>query len=164
MVNNNIIEALNRQLNAELYSSYLYLAMAAYLEHENFGGFSRWMQVQSQEEYGHGMKLYGYIHEVGGKVKLQSIEAPKEAWKSVQDVFEETFKHEQEVTKSIYSIVDLTVTEKDHATNNFLQWFVNEQVEEESTADRILKKIKLIGDTKNGLFLLDREMGMRGNK
>lgn len=164
MVKDKVIDALNNQLNSELYSSYLYLAMAAYFEHENFSGFSHWMKLQSGEEYGHAMKLYGYVLEVGGKVKLQKIDTPKESWKSALDVFEETLKHEQEVTKSIYDIVDLTVSEKDHATNIFLQWFVNEQVEEEATADKILKKVKMLGDTKNGLFLLDREMGMRASK
>lgn len=164
MVKDKIIESLNHQLNSELYSSYLYLSMAAYFENENLSGFSHWMRMQSQEEYGHAMKFYGYILEVGGKVNLQKIEAPKASWKSGQDIFEETLKHEQEVTKSIYDIVDLTVSEKDHATNIFLQWFVTEQVEEESTADKILNKIKLLGDTKNGLFLLDRELGMRASK
>ncbi len=164
MVKDKIVEALNHQLNSELFSSYKYLAMAAYLENENLSGFSHWMQLQSQEEYGHAMKFYGYILQVGGKVNLQNITASKETWKSVSDVFEETLKHEQEVTKSIYDIMDLTLADKDHATSIFLQWFVNEQVEEEATADKILKKIKLVGDTKNGLFLLDREMGMRAAK
>ena len=164
MVKDKIVEALNHQLNSELFSSYKYLAMAAYLENENLSGFSHWMQLQSQEEYGHAMKFYGYILQVGGKVNLQNITASKETWKSVSDVFEETLKHEQEVTKSIYDIMDLTLADKDHATSIFLQWFVNEQVEEEATADKILKKIKLVGDTKNGLFLLDREMGMRTAK
>ena len=164
MVKDKIVEALNHQLNSELFSSYKYLAMAAYFENENLSGFSHWMQLQSQEEYGHAMKFYGYILQVGGKVNLQNITASKETWKSVSDVFEETLKHEQEVTKSIYDIMDLTLADKDHATSIFLQWFVNEQVEEEATADKILKKIKLVGDTKNGLFLLDREMGMRAAK
>lgn len=161
MVKEKVIESLNHQLNSELYSSYLYLSMAAFFENDNFSGFSHWMKVQSQEEYGHAMKFYGYILEVGGKVNLQKIDAPKDTWKSVQNIFEETLKHEQAVTKSIYDIVDLTISEKDHATNIFLQWFVTEQVEEESTADKILNKVKMVGDSKNGLFLLDRELGMR---
>ncbi len=164
MLKDKIIDALNHQLNSELYSSYKYLAMAAYLENENLSGFSHWMKLQSQEEYGHAMKFYGYILEVGAKVKLQKIEPSKDTWKSVKEVFEETLKHEQEVTKSIYNIVDLTVEEKDHATNIFLHWFVNEQVEEESTAAKILEKVKLVGDAKSGLFLLDREMGMRARQ
>ena len=164
MISDKIIDALNHQLNSELFSSYKYLAMAAYLENENLSGFSHWMKVQSQEEYGHAMKFYGYILQVSAKVKLQRIEAAKGSWKSVKDVFEETLKHEQEVTKSIYDIVDLTAAEKDHATNIFLHWFVNEQVEEESTAGKILEKIKLVGDAKSGLFLLDREMGMRARQ
>ncbi len=164
MIKDKIIDALNNQLNSELFSSYKYLAMAAYFENENLSGFSHWMKLQSQEEYGHAMKFYGYILEVGAKVKLQKIEPSKDGWKSVKDIFEETLKHEQEVTKSIYDIMDLTISEKDHATSIFLQWFVNEQVEEESTAGKILEKIKLVGDAKSGLFLLDREMGMRARQ
>jgi ferritin len=156
-----IQKALNTQMNFELSSSYLYLAMAAYFESENLSGFAHWMKVQSGEEYGHAMKIYSYINQRNGKVNLNKIEAPKSEWKGAAEVFTETLKHEQSVTKAIDELVDLSVTEKDHATNAFLQWFVTEQVEEEATAMSILDKIKLVGDNKNGLFLLDRELGMR---
>jgi len=161
MMKDKIQKALNAQMNMELSSSYLYLAMAAYFESENLSGFAHWMKVQSGEEYGHALKIYGYINQRNGRVNLAKIDAPKSEWKGAEEVFTETLKHEQSVTNSIDQLVDLTITEKDHATNTFLQWFVTEQVEEEATAMNILDKIKMIGDNRNGLFLLDRELGMR---
>jgi ferritin len=161
MLKDKIQKALNTQMNLELSSSYLYLAMAAYFESENLSGFAHWMKVQSGEEYGHAMKIYGYINQRNGRVNLAKIDAPKSEWKGAAEVFTETLKHEQFVTRSIDELVDLTITEKDHASNTFLQWFVTEQVEEEATAMNILDKIKMVGDNKNGLFLLDRELGMR---
>ena len=107
------------------------------------------------------MKIFDYIHQANANVNLLKIDEPKSEWKTALDVFKDTYKHEQLVTASIYSLVDLAITEKDHATNNFLQWFVSEQVEEESTALTILEKVKLVGDNKSGLFLLDRELGQR---
>ncbi len=161
MLKDKIQKALNTQMNLELSSSYLYLAMAAYFESKNLNGFAHWMKVQSGEEYGHAMKIYGYINQRNGRINLSKIDAPKSEWKDAVEVFEETLKHEQNVTKSIDEIVDLTITEKDHATNTYLQWFVTEQVEEEAAAINIVDKIKMVGDNKNGLFLLDRELGMR---
>lgn len=161
MLKDKIQKALNTQMNLELSSSYLYLSMAAYFESVNLNGFAHWMKMQSGEEYGHAMKIYGYINQRNGRVSLSKIEAPKSEWKNAGEVFEETLKHEQMVTKAIDDIVDLTITEKDHATNTYLQWFVTEQVEEEATAMNILDKIRMVGDNKNGLFLLDRELGMR---
>jgi ferritin len=161
MLKDKIQKALNAQMNLELSSSYLYLAMAAYFESENLNGFAHWMKIQSGEEYAHAMKIYGYINQRNGRVNLSKIDAPKSEWKDAVEVFAETLKHEQKVTKAIDDIVDLTITEKDHATNTYLQWFVTEQVEEEATAMNILDKIKMVGDNKNGLFLLDRELGMR---
>lgn len=161
MLKDKIQKALNTQMNLELSSSYLYLAMAAYFESKNLNGFAHWMKIQSGEEYGHAMKIYGYINQRNGRINLSKIDAPKSEWKDAAEVFEETLKHEQKVTKSIDEMVDLTITEKDHATSAYLQWFVTEQVEEEATAIRILDKINMVGDNKNGLFLLDRELGMR---
>jgi len=161
MLKDKIQKALNAQMNMELSSSYLYLAMAAYFESENLSGFGHWMKVQSGEEYDHAMKIYGYINQRNGRVNLTKIDAPKSEWKGAEEVFTETLRHERSVTDSIDQLVDLTITEKDHATNTFLQWFVTEQVEEEATAMNILDKIKMMGDNKNGLFLLDRELGMR---
>jgi ferritin len=161
MLKDKILKALNAQMNLELSSSYLYLAMAAYFESENLNGFAHWMKLQSGEEYGHAMKIYGYISQRSGRVNLAKIDAPKSEWKSASEIFKETLKHEQKVSKAINDLVDLSITEKDHATNAFLQWFVTEQVEEEATAMGILDKIKMVGDNKNGLFLLNRELGMR---
>ncbi len=161
MINPKIEKKLNKQLNDELYSSYFYLAMSAYFENNSFEGFANWMRTQSEEERLHAMKIYEYIQQVGGKVKLTSIKTPKTEWTSPLAVFKDLYKHECEVTKSINEIVDLAVNEKDHATNNFMQWFISEQVEEEATAQRLLNKIKFIGSDKQGLFLLDKELGMR---
>ncbi len=161
MIKEKIQKLLNQQLNAELYSSYKYLAMAAYFEENNFGGFAKWMQLQSQEEYSHAMKFYHYLLEAAGKINFTQIEAPEVGWKSAKEVFEDTYKHEQKVTKSFYELVDQTIEEKDHATNIFLQWFVTEQVEEESTALKILDRLKLIADNTSGLLYLDHELGQR---
>jgi ferritin len=161
MLKDKIQKALNAQMNLELSSSYLYLSMAAYFESENLNGFAHWMKVQSGEEYGHAMKIYGYINQRNGRVNLSKIDAPQSEWKDASEVFSDTLKHEQKVTQAIDDIVDLAITEKDHATNTYLQWFVTEQVEEEATAINILDKIKMVGENRNGLFLLDRELGMR---
>jgi len=161
MLKEKILAALNKQLNEELYSSYVYLAMSAYFDLESFSGFSHWMRLQSNEEYGHAFKIFDYILQRDSKVKLLQVTAPKAGWKSHLEVFEDTYKQEKNVSKSINDLVELSLTEKDYATNNFMQWFVSEQVEEESTALKILEKLKLIGDNKNGLLILDRELGMR---
>lgn len=161
MLKEKVLKALNKQLNVEFYSSYLYLSMAAYFESASLSGFASWMRVQSKEEYDHAMKVYDFIHNRDGVVELMKIDAPKTSWKTATEIFEETYAHEKVVTKSIYDLVDLGIAEKDHATTGFLQWFVNEQVEEESTAMKVLDRMKLLGDSKQGLFLMDREMGQR---
>jgi len=161
MLNKKIQPALNQQLIAELYSSYLYLSMSAYFQSVNLPGFANWMRVQAQEELVHAMKFYDFINERGGRVMLQQIEAPPTEWSSPLDVFENAYKHEQKVTGLINDLVNLAVKEGDHATNIFLQWFVTEQVEEEASADEVVQKLKLMGDDGGGLFMLDREMGQR---
>lgn len=161
MISEKMQKAFNDQLNAELYSSYLYLAMAAYFESVNLPGFAGWMNMQSQEEYAHSMKFYGYINQVGGRVELEAIAKPDFEWESPLEVFEASLAHEKYITKRINNLVDLAIVEKDHAANNFLQWFVNEQVEEEATVSTIVEKFKLIGGEKGGLFMLDRELGTR---
>ena len=161
MIKDKVLKALDKQINMELNSSYIYLAMSSFFYEENLNGFATWFRIQSAEEYGHAMKIFDYIHQANANVNLLQIDEPKSGWKTALDVFEDTYKHEQKVTASIYNLVDLAITEKDHATNNFLQWFVSEQVEEESTALTILEKVKLVGDNKSGLFLLDRELGQR---
>ena len=161
MLNEKIQASLNKQLNAELYSSYLYLSMSAYFQSINLPGFATWMRVQAQEELVHGMKFYDFINERGGRVTLQPVEGPPTEWSSPLDVFENTYKHEQKVTGLINDLVNLAVGERDHATNIFLQWFVTEQVEEEASADEVVQRLKLMGDDGGGLFMLDREMGQR---
>ena len=163
MIKEKIEKALNHQLNQELYAFYLYLSMSAYFESLNLNGFANWMRFQAEEEKTHGLKFYDYILQANGKIDLKQIEAPKKDWINVKEVFEDTYKHEKKVTESIYEIVDLSIAEKDHATHNFLQWFVSEQVEEEATALKVLEKIKFISDNQGALFILDREMGSRTN-
>jgi len=161
MLNNKMQEALNSQINAEIYSSYLYLSMSAYFESINLSGFASWMRAQAQEEMVHAMKFYDYVNERGGRVILGPIEAPPSEWESAVSVFDATYQHEQKVTGLINDLVDLAIEEKDHATNNLLQWFVSEQVEEEASASGVLNKAKLTGDAPGGLFMLDQELGAR---
>ncbi len=161
MISDKMQKALNDQINAELFSSYLYLSMAAYFESENWNGFATWMKVQSQEEYGHAMKFFKYINDVDGKVILDALEKPKTDWKSPQQAFDEAHKHELYITDRINKLVALAMEEKDYATNLFLNYFVTEQVEEVATAVQIINKFNIIGDNKTSLFLLDRELGMR---
>ncbi len=161
MITKKVEKALNDQINAELYSAYLYLSMSAYFEAGNLPGFAKWMRIQWQEEIMHGLKIYDYISERGGRVTLKSIDEPPAEWKSPLDVFQATYKHEQVVTGRINDLVTQAVAEKDHAMNAFLQWFVTEQVEEEKSADEIVQKLKRISDAPGGLYMLDKEIGQR---
>ncbi len=161
MISKKMEKALNGQLNAELYSAYLYLSMAAYFESADLAGFANWMRVQVQEERFHAMKFYDYIIERGGRVTLGPIEAPPSDWDSPLAVFEATLTHEQKVTGLINDLMDLAREEKDNASEIFLQWFVNEQVEEEDNAGKVLGQLKLIKDSPQALFMMDREMGQR---
>ena len=161
MVPQKVQTALNNQLNEEMFASYSYLAMSAYFESHDLSGFAGWFRAQSAEEYGHAMKIFDYLHQAGGKVTLKEIKSPKINWKAYLDVFKDMYTAEQKVTKSINSIVELSGKEKDYATNNFLQWFVSEQVEEEATAQKLLKRMEMVGNNTPGLLMMDREMGMR---
>jgi ferritin len=154
-------DALNGQLNAELYSSYLYLSMNSYFKSINLDGFANWMYYQAQEELTHSMKFYDFIIQRGGKVKLQQVDAPPTDWDSPLAVFEATLAHEQKVTGLINELVELALSEHDHATNIFLQWFVSEQVEEEESVGGVLEQLKLMGEAKGGLFMIDRELAKR---
>ena len=154
-------EAFNSQLNAELYSAYLYLSMAAYFESINLSGFANWMRVQEQEERVHALAFYDYIISRGGRVKLQPIQGPPTDWPSPLATFEAVYAHEQKVTGLINDLVNLAIEEHDHAAHIFLQWFVNEQVEEEESANAVVQKLKLVGEGGNGLFLIDRELAQR---
>ncbi len=161
-INEKIEDALNEQINKELYSGYMYLSMATYFESINLKGFAHWMREQDKEEREHAMKIFDYVIERGGRVSLTSIDAPPTEWKSPLDAFEEVYKHEQKVTGLINALVDLAKSENDYATNAFLQWFVEEQVEEEANADEIVQKLKLIGDSGPALLMIDRELAQRG--
>lgn len=156
-----MVEQLNTQMNAELYSAYLYLSMTAYFDFKDLSGFSNWMRVQAQEEMTHAMKFYDYLVQRGARVNLTSIEAPPTDWDSPTAVFEHVYAHEQKVTGLINQLVDLAIKLNDHATNNFLQWYVAEQVEEEESSNGVLQKVKLAGDNPSGLFLLDQELAQR---
>ncbi len=161
MLSKKIEKALNTQINAEFYSAYLYLSMSAYLQDISLTGFANWMRAQYEEEEFHALKMYDYLLERGGQVKLETVKAPPHQWKNIIDVFEEVLKHEQEVTRSINALMTLAIEEHDHATANFLQWFVDEQVEEEATVSDILAQLKLVGGQGSGLFMLDREAAQR---
>jgi ferritin len=161
MISKKMGDALNNHLNEELYSSYLYLSMAAHFEDKNLNGFAHWFKLQAKEEWEHGMKFYDFINQAGGKVTLKAIKTPKTNWKSIMEAFKDTLKHEKHITGLINKLVGQAMQAKDYATNNFLQWFVNEQVEEEATVEEIMNKLELIGDAKSGLFMLDRELGFR---
>ena len=161
MLNTKIQEAFNKQINAELYSSYLYLSMSAYFESISLKGFANWMRVQAQEELLHAMKFFTFVNERGGMVALTSIDGPPVKWESPLHAFEEVARHEAKVTGLINDLVDLAITEKDHVANAFLQWFVTEQVEEEASADEVVQQLKLAGKEGGGLFMIDREMAAR---
>ena len=144
MLKKKMLKALNDQINAEMFSSYLYLSMEAYFQSISLTGFAAWMRVQVQEELFHSMKFYDFVNERGGKVTLEAIAKPESSWASPLAAFQAILSHEEHVTSLINDLVDLAISEKDHATNNFLQWFVSEQVEEESITSELVQKLKLI--------------------
>ena len=161
MLKEKMIEELNNQINEEFFSAYLYLSMSAYFESIGLKGFANWMSVQYLEETEHGMKIYNYLLSQGADIKLQAIAEPANKWDSPLHAFQETLKHEQHITERINLLVDIAEELKDRATYNFLQWYINEQVEEEENDREIIDKLELIGDSKNGLFMLDKELSER---
>lgn len=158
MMTPKLTEALNKQINEEYYSSYLYLAMAAYFEDSNLDGCAHWMRMQAQEEYQHAMKIFDYMIDRGARVELFAVKAPPKEWDGAVAVFEASLEHEQFMTANINKLADLAIAEKDHATNNLMQWYVTEQVEEEAQVEDILKKLEMMGAEGPGLFLMDREL------
>ncbi len=160
-MNKRMEDALNEQVNAEMFSSYLYLSMSAYFADMNLNGFANWMRVQAQEELAHAMKFFDYINERSVRIELKAIEQPRKEWGSVIEAMEETYKHEQLITSLINNLVNVAIEEKDHATNNFLQWFVSEQVEEEAHANELLSELKMIDGKGPALFMIDRELKNR---
>ena len=161
MLSQKLQDAFNAQINKELYSEYLYLSMSAYCSTLDLDGIANYFMVQTQEEHFHAMKMFNFVNERGGKIVLHPIAGPQVDFKSVVDVFEETFKHEQFITKSINDLMDVAIKENDHATSSFLKWFVDEQVEEEATVSKILSKLKLIGGDGQGLLMIDTELAAR---
>ncbi len=162
MISAALQKAINEQINKELYSSYLYLSMAAYFEDQNLPGFANWMYVQEGEEREHGKKFYEYLVDRGAKVELKAIAAPATTWKSSLDVFKEVQKHEAFVTASINSLYELALSEKDYASQIMLQWFITEQIEEEKNAAEIVQKLELIESKGTAVLMLDHELGHRG--
>jgi ferritin len=163
MLSKKIEKAFNEQLNAELNSAYVYLSLAAYFEEQDLAGFAHWMKVQAQEEVEHGMKFFGYINSRGGRVQLAKIESPKSEWPSPLEGFKTALEHEQMITGRVNDLVVLANKEGDHASHQFLMWFVAEQVEEEDSVGRVVQKLKMVGDSPNGLLMMDHALGQRSH-
>ena len=161
MISDKMTESLNRQINREIYSAYLYLGMNAYAVSIGVKGIANWFTVQSREELAHSQIMYNYVNQQGGRVVLEDIEAPEQDFSSVTELFEKTLGHEKQVTAMISNLVTLAKEEKDYATESFLQWFVTEQVEEEANPTDILQKLNLFGETGEALYRLDTELGQR---
>ena len=161
MISKKLETAINDQINFEMYSSYIYMSMATHFDSINLKGFSHWMKVQAQEELTHAMRFWRYLIDRGGKVVLSQIQGPTTSWQSPLAVFEDALHHEHIVTGKINKLVDIARSESDYASDNLLQWFIKEQVEEEASADEVIQKLKLIGDNSSALFLLDQELAAR---
>lgn len=162
MLSDKMQTTLNEQINEEMFSSYIYLAMAAYFEDLNMAGFAHWMRMQADEETIHAMKIYDYINERGGRVKLMAIKEPPQEWDSPLAAFEAALAHEQHISGCINKLVALARKENDFPTDSFLKWFVDEQVEEEDNVGQVVDDIRRVADVPAGLFMLDRELGVRG--
>lgn len=161
MISERLMKALNDQVNYEFYSSYSYLAMAAYAEAEDLKGFANFFRVQAQEELFHAMKFYDYINQMDGKVILQQIDRPQIDFDSVLHLFEAGYEHEKTVTQRIYSLTDIATEEREHATISLLKWFIDEQVEEESNFKSIITKLKRAESNPAALYMLDDELATR---
>ena len=164
MISKTMQDAMNDQINKELFSSYLYLSMAAYFEDKNLPGFSHWMRIQEAEEREHAMKLYDYLLERGGKVTLRSIDAPKTEWSSTLEVAQEVAAHEAKVTASIHALYETALKEKDYPAQVMLQWFITEQVEEEKNAAEIVANLKLIEERGTAVLMLDHRLSKRSGE
>ncbi|MER3523483.1 MAG: ferritin [Ignavibacteria bacterium] len=161
MLSKNILNAFNTQIKDELESAYLYLSMSSYCNAESFFGFAKWLRLQAQEELGHGMRLFDYVHHRGAQVSLQAIEEPKARFTDLLELFRIVLEHEQKVTSRIHKLYELTLQENDYASQVELQWFITEQVEEEQTAAAIVEQLRKVGDNKAALLMMDREMAAR---
>jgi len=161
MLSKKLEDAINEQINKELYSGYLYLSMSAYCEAESLPGFASWMRMQAQEELEHAMRFFDHINARGGRVVLKAIEMPAPVWKSPLEMFEEVLEHERKVTGMINALYGLALSENDYATQMELQWFITEQVEEEESAGAVVDQLKRVGDQPMGLLMMDRQLGER---
>lgn len=161
MISKKLQDAINLQINKELHSEYIYLSMAAYFQSNDLDGIANFFTVQTQEEHFHAMKFYNYLLERGGKIELKAIEGPPVDFKSHVDVFEQTLAHEKYISKSINELMDMAIKENDHSLASFLKWYVDEQVEEEATASRLLGRMKLIDGNGQGLLMIDAELAQR---
>ena len=162
MISKTMQDAINEQIKHEFYSAYLYLAMSAHFEEENLGGFATWLRVQFQEEQAHAFKFMDYLYERGGAVKLQALDQPPVKFGSHLEVFQQVLEHEQKVTGLIHKLYELALKENDYASQIMLQWFINEQVEEEKNATDIIASLKLIEAKGTAVLMLDHELGHRG--
>lgn len=161
MIDKKLEKQINYQINRELYSEYLYLAMSAYLESKGLEGMANFMKVQAEEEHFHAMKFFNYLNERGGRVELEAIEKPPVNFDSPLAVFEESLKHEKLVTSLINKLMDTAIAVNDHAARSFLNWYVDEQVEEEASFEAILDKMELVGGKGHGILMLDKDLGAR---
>ncbi len=161
MLSKKIQDAFNKQINAELYSSYLYLSMAAYFDAEDLKGMANWMRIQSAEENAHAMRFFDFINDRSGRVTLEPIEAPKGQWSSPLEAFEDAYKHEQQITAMINELMNVVASERDGAGHDFLEWFCREQVEEEASTQLIVSQLKLVGDSGLGRYMVDQQLGQR---
>jgi len=161
MITKALQDAINEQINSELYSAYLYLSMSAHFQAENLPGFAHWMRVQYKEETTHAMKLFDYIYERGGCVLLGKIEQPPSKFKSALEIFKQVLAHEEKITKAINKLYELALKEKDYPTQIMLQWFIKEQVEEEKNDNDVIAQLEMIGDAPAAMVMLDRQMGAR---
>lgn len=161
MVSESILKLLNDQIKKEFHSAYLYLGIEAYFEHQGLKGMANWFRVQAQEELDHAVKFFNYVNEVGGLAELGTIEKVTSKYSSPLEAMKASLNHERFITDSIYKIMDLAVEERDHKTNSFLRWFVDEQVEEEANAEENVKNLELVKDNPNGIFMINKEMAAR---
>jgi ferritin len=161
MISKKMVQALNKQVNNEIYSAYLYLSMSSYTNYIGLKGAANWFMVQYQEEMVHAMKIYDYVNSQGNHAQLTAISGPPTEFTTLLSMFEQTLKHEQFITNCINELMDLAIKEKDHATQIFLQWFVTEQIEEEGNDNDIIAKLKLVGDSPQGLMMVDRDLAAR---
>lgn len=161
MISKKLEKAMNVQINKEMFSEYLYMAMSAWLESENLNGFANFFKVQAQEERFHAMKIWNFVNERGGRVLLEELKKPQNDFESALQIFEMALDHEKFISKSINELMDLAIEEKDHASTSFLNWFIDEQVEEEASMDDMIAKLKLLGGKGHGMFMIDKDLATR---